>query len=213
MFANFALAILLEMTILLSVRQLDWWHVSQLSTGPWSIIFALFVHYYFDIPKINATSLFGFPVSGKLIDYLIGVHVMTSSPEHCVTALAGIGSGVICRSNLFRVCDWLCLPDSLCRKIGSWVGPWFESKAPTDKFDGATLDIQRQQHMDEMEQNLILESQSDLGSSGSIDASEQEIEDYVNELVEMGFDQQEAAQALRQAGNDIAQAAAFLLEN
>jgi hypothetical protein len=211
LFTNFVLATAIEFVTFVALQQTTDLKVGQLCTGPWVMIFALFVNYFRDIPKTSPTLLFGFAISSKVLYYSIALHVATTSPEYCVTALAGLASGIICRSNLGSICDWLCLPESLSNRTAALFGSWFESKAPKEKFNGATIEIQRQQQMDELENNLILESQNDFG--GITNISEQDIEQHVNELVEMGFDRQAATQALQRSGNDIAQAAALLVES
>ncbi|CAG0922373.1 unnamed protein product [Notodromas monacha] len=88
-------------------------------------------------------------------------------------------------------------------------------------FSGATLEIQRQQMMDQLEQQMILSRQQELANRGfdnfnrGAPPPEQVVADetLVASLVDMGFSRERAVRALQRANNDIEMATNFMLQD
>lgn len=66
-------------------------------------------------------------------------------------------AGIVYRFNLFRVQQWLKLPDSLISAVSRMCGNMFTSEAPPAQpyAMGATLEIQRQQQLEHYEQQAL----------------------------------------------------------
>jgi len=126
--------------------------------GPYGLIFPLFVLYFFDIPGLTQTHIVGIPVTGKSLTYLLGIQICSTSLSTLLSAACGIASGLVYRSNVCGVQQWLCIPAVLSRVMSRGLS-WLLSSSPPTSDDlpmGATLEIQRQQQVEALEQRLML---------------------------------------------------------
>lgn len=157
---------------------------------------------------------------------------MISSNSNTVCAIAGLISGLICRSNLFYVCDFIKIPKCVANVVNKLFGRFLCSSPPLEPpFQmGATLEIQRQQQMEIMEQQMlftrfrennnlnvgVVRRQNDLNDNSSaptpppIPQTSTNAE-HVTALVEMGFDRQNVIRALQRSNNDMNLATNLLL--
>ena len=156
---------------------------------------------------------------------------MIVSNSNTVCAISGLIAGLICRSNLFYVCDFIKIPKFIASAVSKVFGRLLGSAAPVEPpFQmGATLEIQRQQQMEIMEQQMLfarfreinqtndlnvgpIRRQNDLNANSSAPTPEASTNaEHVTTLVEMGFDRQSVVRALQRSNNDMNLATNLLL--
>ncbi|RWS30354.1 Ubiquitin-associated domain-containing protein 2-like protein [Leptotrombidium deliense] len=232
LFANFVIATSLEMAFVYSLRQFNLLVIDYLPSGP--IIFPLFINYLIDIPKVTHTYILGIPVTGKSLTYVLGLQVLSSSRGSVICSICGLIAGIICRFNVFNVCNYLKIPKSVA-KVSEDLFAWLLASNPPegDNLNGATLEIQRQQQIELYEQQMMLSRARELRERISNRRSAENIveptagpsvespqedsdnssvtEEKIQTLVEMGFERQKVIVALIRANNDVNLATTVLL--
>jgi membrane associated rhomboid family serine protease len=152
---SFLLSSLLELAAVYVCYHLDL-TLDPMPSGPYGAIFPLFVPYFCDVPRVAVTHVLHIPVTGKSLNYVIGLQMASGSPESLLLALCGIISGVLYRKN-FLLIQWvMTVPAFLGRLCDTTLARLVETAAPTD-VDlpmGATLEIQRQQQIERLEQQM-----------------------------------------------------------
>ena len=154
--SNICLSMLLGLSLDLLLSPLlpiDW--SPLLTPGPLYLVLPLFVPYYLNIPT-KSGPLGPISVSNKAITYLVGLQIGLSSPFTMMTSLVSlvVGGAVHC-SRLSK----LLLPSMLGELSNSLLG-WIISSSPPPAPSptspmGATLEIQRTQQAEAMEQQLL----------------------------------------------------------
>lgn len=159
---------LLELTAVYLLRKVDI-HITQLPSGPFGLVFPLFINYFLDIPRVAQAFIMGVPVTGKTLTYLLGLQMISTSRESMLTGVCCLIAGVICRWNIFRIRDVIRIP-SLVAKLASGTLGWIMQSSPPQEGAvpmGATLEIQRQQQMEILEQQVLL-SRANRSRGGSL---------------------------------------------
>lgn len=202
-----------------------------LTPGPLALVLPLFVPYYLHIPTGVKEAV---AVSTKSFTYLLGLQVAASSASglvSCVLCL-GVGAAVHC-SALSR----LRLPASLGWLGGLLLG-WLHSAPPPAPAQpmGATLEVQRTQHAEAVEQQLLRArarqfnvpiggrqmrldelwrgaQQQQPGAPPQRAAAVQPSPALVQALTDMGFPRQRVEAALVRANNDMDHATNMLLND
>mgnify|MGYP002803415264 FL=1 len=212
--------------------------VEDVPAGPFWMIFSLYVPFFLSIPSVNSSNIFGLiPSTGKLLTYIFGLQMLVTSRGAALSGLCGIIAGMVCHYNIFYIKRWLTIPpaiSSICSRI---FGNLFRSAAPesADGLQGATLEIQRQIRLDELDQQLWNMQQTNVvrrrpvignpfsatagdvptGSNRSVGVAQQPTtevsEEQIQQLIEMGFTRYAVVQALAASNNDIATAMNILL--
>ncbi|TRY92715.1 hypothetical protein DNTS_024807 [Danionella cerebrum] len=140
--------------------------VEVLPAGLLAPAFALFVPFYSSIPRVQITQLLGhFSITNKSLTYIVGAQLMTSSAYMWVVACSGLMAGFLYYSNKVAVQKLLHVPRWLARCSAMLLEPIFSESEPTAEAPlgmGATLDIQRQQRMDILDQQLLLSQLTQL---------------------------------------------------
>ncbi|XP_034408571.1 ubiquitin-associated domain-containing protein 2 isoform X2 [Cyclopterus lumpus] len=136
------------------------YEVEELPAGLLAPVFSLFVPFYRLIPKVPVTQVLGqIHITNKSLVYIVGLQLLTSSPFMWLLALSGLISGALYHSNVLWLQKLLFVP-SWVSFIGRYIlEPIFSSSQPSSETPlgmGATLDIQRQQRMDILDQQLLL---------------------------------------------------------
>eukprot|EP00064_Thunnus_orientalis_P012255 superscaffoldBa00001858_g12289 len=136
------------------------YEVEELPAGLLAPVFSLFVPFYLSIPTMPVTQVLGqIHITNKSLVYIVGLQLLTSSPFMWLLALSGLISGGLYHSDVLRLQKLLFVPAWVSR-IGRYIlEPIFSSSQPTSETPlgmGATLDIQRQQRMDMLDQQLLL---------------------------------------------------------
>lgn len=58
-------------------------------------MYPMFVPFYCDIPRVAVSHIWGVPMTGKSISYILGLQAASSSPESILVALCGLVSVTI----------------------------------------------------------------------------------------------------------------------
>jgi len=161
--ASSLISLVLETTAVLLIKSSRWssYHNGYLSPGLYGLVFPLFVPYLFNIPRITRSHMLGIPVTAKTLTYLVGLQVCSTSIPTAVTSLCSISAGFLYRWNFARVQQWLVIPSWMAKICGVTLGSLLASSAPVDGPMGATLDIQRQEQTERLEQQIILQRSRD----------------------------------------------------
>ncbi|XP_068423248.1 ubiquitin-associated domain-containing protein 2 [Clinocottus analis] len=136
------------------------YEVEELPAGLLAPVFSLFVPFYRLIPSVPVTQVMGqINITNKSLVYVVGLQLLTSSPFMWLLALSGLISGGLYHSNVLWLQKLLFVP-AWVSFIGRYIlEPIFKSSQPSSETPlgmGATLDIQRQQRMDILDQQLLL---------------------------------------------------------
>ncbi|TKY62715.1 Rhomboid protein 20 [Spatholobus suberectus] len=169
--------------------------------GPYGLIFASFVPFFFDIPVSTRFRVFSFLFSDKSFIYLGGLQLLLSSWKRSILpGVCGILAGSLYRLNVFyiRKAKFPELISSFFSRISlpSMGSP--RAASSTRNVVGNVPSYPARQ----MERNYPAPMQSAAEPS----------EDSISTLVSMGFDRNSARQALVQARNDVNVATNILLE-
>lgn len=158
--SSLILSSILEVGLIFSIEWYTGVVVNFLPSGPLPMIFSLFVNFFFDIPNARKASLFGIPFSGKALAYFLGVQILAGSRGSLISATAGVLSGLILR---MTPKPFNLIPKPIANFF-SWSFSFFESEAPEEGpfLLGATLEIQREQQMELMEQQMMMTSMEEM---------------------------------------------------
>jgi len=210
-----------------------------LTAGPLSLVLPFFVPFYLQIPLTSSAQFGPLPISTKSMTYLLGLQLALHSPSTIASTMCSLLVGVAVH------CTWLgsiTLPSSLGKLFSSTLGWLLESSAPppspSSHLMGATLEIQRTQQAEAMEQQLLrararqfnvpvggrqmrldeLWGQGGVrngrgGGGGGPPPPVQPSPAMIQALTDMGFPRQRVEQALTRANNDMDQATNFLLQD
>ncbi|XP_063281522.1 ubiquitin-associated domain-containing protein 2 [Pelobates fuscus] len=228
----------------LLIEALQWtFHItlSTLPSGFLSPVFALFVPFYCSIPRVQLAHILGlFPITNKTLVYIVGLQLLTSSPYMLVVALSGLISGFCYNWDVLNICKILFIPSWLADLFSHTLEPLFSSEEPVNEARvgmGATVDIQRQQRIELLDQQIMFSQIAQLGrrpqqqggtaiwnnffqpwrnrrpgNQAEPQAPPPPSEDQVAQLMEMGFSRSDVLTALRASNNDINSATNFLLQ-
>ncbi|XP_071084627.1 ubiquitin-associated domain-containing protein 2-like [Haliotis cracherodii] len=136
--------------------------VENLPTGPICFVFPLFVPYYFDIPRVAMTHILGVPVTGKTLTYILGLQVASPTFETRLVAVCGIIGGLLWRLNFLKVKSLVVIPRCVASMLDATLGRVLQSPPPkTPELPmGATLELQRQEQLDRLEQQMVMAFQN-----------------------------------------------------
>lgn len=152
-----AVGTLLELASIYTLRHFQV-PLSTFPSGPYALVFSLFVSYLLDIPRVAQSYVLGIPVTGKTLTYLLGIQILSTSKETAICGLCSLVAGAVCRWNVLWLRSLVRVPDWVSRLCGATVGRLMQSSAPREEpLMGATLDIQRQQQAELLERQLLLQ--------------------------------------------------------
>ncbi|XP_053311308.1 ubiquitin-associated domain-containing protein 2 [Spea bombifrons] len=215
--------------------------LSTLPSGFLAPIFALFVPFYCSIPRVQLAHILGlFPITNKTLVYVVGLQLLTSSPYMVVVAASGLISGLCYNWDVLNIRQILCVPNWLANLFSQMLEPIFSSEEPVNETPvgmGATVDIQRQQRIELLDQQIMFSQIAQLGrrpqqqgraltwnnffqpwrnrhaaNHAEPQAPPQPSEQQVTQLMEMGFSRSDVLTALRASNNDINVATNYLLQ-
>jgi hypothetical protein len=169
------------------------------ASGPYGLIFASFVPFYFDIPVSTSFRVSGVHFSDKTFIYLAGLQLFLSSwRRSIVPGVCGIIAGSLYRLNVFGIRK-MKFPEFIASFFSrlSWPSTSSPPLAPSRNIVGSLPPFTNRQ--------------AERAYPPAISAV-QPPEESVAMLVSMGFDQNSARQALVQARNDVNTATNILLE-
>ncbi|CAG10083.1 unnamed protein product, partial [Tetraodon nigroviridis] len=164
-FASFLLgcwcvSALVDVLLVQILHQLFDYEVKELPAGPLAPVFSLFVPFYLLIPRMPVTQVLGqIHITNKSLVYVVGLQLLTSGPLMWLLAVSGLISGALYRCNLLWIQTLLFTPMWMSRVGRCLLEPLFSGPQPTEETPlgmGATLEIQRQQRMDLLDQQVLL---------------------------------------------------------
>ncbi|KAH8859396.1 Ubiquitin-associated domain-containing protein 2 [Schistosoma japonicum] len=128
-----------------------------LPSGPFNLIFPLFVPYFLDIPWVPVAHVMSIPITGKSFPYIFGFEIAMTSPESLFVCVCGLITGYTYHKNFFNVQSRLLFPKRVIQLGTKVIGSALETPAPKyiNKPLGATLEVQRQVELDRREISLI----------------------------------------------------------
>lgn len=174
---------------------------ASITSGPYGLIFASFVPFFFDIPISTRFRVFGFHFSDKSFIYLAGLQLLLSSwKRSIIPGICGIIAGSLYRTNIFYI-RRAKLPNFIASLFSrlSWPSSGSSSSTPTPRNVLGTAPSYAARPVERNYPSPLV---------GSVEPSE----DSIATLVSMGFDRDSARQALVQARNDVNVATNILLE-
>lgn len=173
-----------------------------LASGPYGLIFASFIPFYFDIPVSSRFRVFGMHLTNKSFVYLAGLQLIFSCwKRSLLPGICGILAGSLYRLNLFGIRK-IKIPDVVSSFTSRLRWP-SGSSSHTSSSGNATRPIPTfPGHHAEGNNPYTV-------AAAALDPTEAS----VATLVSMGFDDNSARQALRHAGNDVNAATNILLES
>uniref|UniRef100_W5M5V6 UBA domain containing 2 n=1 Tax=Lepisosteus oculatus TaxID=7918 RepID=W5M5V6_LEPOC len=134
--------------------------VDVLPSGLLGPVFALFVPFYCSIPRVQVPQVFGpVPITNKSLVYIVGLQLLTSSSVMWINAVSGLVSGTLYCCNIFKMQHIIFVPRWIARCSSRVLEPLFKTPEPSHESmvgRGATVDIQRQQRMDLLDQQMLL---------------------------------------------------------
>uniref|UniRef100_A0A8C5P7Q3 UBA domain containing 2 n=1 Tax=Leptobrachium leishanense TaxID=445787 RepID=A0A8C5P7Q3_9ANUR len=140
---------------------------STLPSGFLAPVFGLFVPFYFAIPRVHLAHVLGlFPITNKTLVYIVGLQLLTSSPYMSIVAISGLISGICYTWDVLNICRILFVPSWLAVLFSRMLEPLFSTEEPVNEARvgmGATVDIQRQQRIELLDQQLMFSQIGQLG--------------------------------------------------
>lgn len=149
-------------------------------SGSYGFIFPLFVSYFFDIPRVAQTTILGIPVTGKTLTYLLGLQMVSCSKTSAISGACGLLAGLVYRYNVLKIQSLVFVPRVVAR-LGNAVFGWvLQSSPPQDGIVpmGATIEIQRQQQLEALEQQILLNHAREMRHMATPSNQEQFMADY-----------------------------------
>ncbi|GAB2227915.1 hypothetical protein Droror1_Dr00009744 [Drosera rotundifolia] len=175
--------------------------VNLITSGPYGLIFSSFVQFYFDIPVSSRVRFFGFRFSDKSFIYVAGFQLLFSSWKRSILpGVCGILAGLLYRLNIFYV-RRIKFPGFVASFFSRFSLPFPLSTSSAAATRNALGNL-----------TTYVGSQAEQRNYPVPSASIEPPEDSILTLVSMGFDHNDARQALVQARNDVNVATNILLE-
>uniref|UniRef100_A0A8D3B480 UBA domain containing 2 n=1 Tax=Scophthalmus maximus TaxID=52904 RepID=A0A8D3B480_SCOMX len=163
---TWCLSVLMDFLLAQAFQFLFDYEVEELPAGLLAPVFSLFVPFYLSIPRMPVTQVLGHVhITNKSLVYVVGLQVSPCSAA--VSECASISGGLY-YSDVLLLHRFLFVPAWLSRVGRVLVEPLFSSSQPSSETPlgmGATLDIQRQQRMDLLDQQLLLAQYHEARSS------------------------------------------------
>ncbi|KAL2644999.1 hypothetical protein R1flu_012586 [Riccia fluitans] len=185
-----------------------------LSPGPYGLIFASFVPFFFDIPISTRFRVFGVTFSDKSFIYLAGLQLLLSSwKRSLIPGLCGILAGFTYRSNVLGL-RRMKFPDSLASAAAKLFRPLLSSVASSPTGTGGRpREAANQAPLGRPFEGRFAASAAPLAPMAPPPPPPPPPEESVSTLVAMGFDRSMAVQALARSRNDLMMATNLLLES
>ncbi|CAN1173527.1 Rhomboid-like protein 20 [Linum perenne] len=175
--------------------------LNLLVSGPYGLIFASFVPFYFDIPVTTWFRVFGIRFSDKSFIYLAGLQLLLSSWKRSVIpGICGILAGSLYRLNFLGIRKAK-FPEFMAKFVSRF--PWPSTGNPRRS---RTRDVAPTAPS-------FTGGHVERSYPTQVPSSVEPPEASIATLVSMGFDRNSARQALVQARNDVNNATNILLES
>mmetsp|Transcript_1148 Transcript_1148/g.2497 ORF Transcript_1148/g.2497 Transcript_1148/m.2497 type:complete len:331 (+) Transcript_1148:2-994(+) len=220
--------------LVLSVRG-----ISNVAPGPYAIIFAGLVHFFYEVPVSHSFSVCGLKLSDKVLVYIFALQLMWSSyPSTAWAAGCGLISGALYSTDLLPIKRFQ-FPRWFTNAVRNFCLPLLQSpqqRLPRPNVPGATAghrrhsDLQEgqgfrdtllgpgagggywdQQTMARQMQFAMQQQQIQAQHQATPPAPAPPSEENLQTLESMGFPRLMASEALTRCNNDISAAAEYLL--
>ncbi|EYU18615.1 hypothetical protein ABFS82_10G153000 [Erythranthe guttata] len=173
-----------------------------LTSGPYGLIFASFVPFFFDIPVSTRFRVFRFNFSDKTFIYLAGLQLFLSSwRRSMLPGICGILAGSLYRLNVFRV-RRVKFPEVIASFFSRLSWPSTGTTSPTRSSRNVLGSAP-----------TYASRRAEANAPALLSTLLEPPEESIGTLVSMGFDRNSARQALIHARNDINAATNILLES
>ncbi|XP_062208287.1 rhomboid-like protein 20 [Phragmites australis] len=198
-FCLFTITVSSLLEILSLVLLKDTSYISALASGPYGLISASFVPFFLDIPVTSRFRIFGINFSDKSFIYLAGLQLLLSSwKRSLIPGIFGLIAGSLYRLNVFGVRK-MKLPQIIASFFARYFAPLSGGTSRPSRSLVGNMPSQTAH---------AIQNQSSTGFAPIMEPPESS----VAMLVSMGFDGNDARQALMRARNDINMATNILLE-
>ncbi|KAL9331477.1 hypothetical protein ACSQ67_001087 [Phaseolus vulgaris] len=183
--------------------------------GPYGLIFASFVPFFFDIPVSTRFRVFSFFFSDKSFIYLAGIQLLLSSWKRSILpGMCGILAGSLYRLNVFYIRK---------AKFPEFISSFFSRIAlPSMGSSHATSSSTTRHSVGNLPSHPARQVEASFtlcphnyfmrNYPAPMQSAVEPSEDSITTLLSMGFDRNSARQALVQARNDVNVATNILLE-
>jgi len=209
-----------------------------LPPGPLALLLPLFVPFFLRIPLISSASFGPVPISSKTMIYMLGLQLCLTSTSALLGTATSLLAGLAVHCSPLSSCRF---PSWLGRLASTLVSPLISGPPdPGPGLLGATIEIQRTQQAEAMEQQLLrararfhvppgaggrqmrldelwggqAQGVRQRGGGGPVQQpAHQPVASpvLVATLTDMGFPRDRVEEALRQTNNDVDQATNLLL--
>ncbi|KAJ0974653.1 hypothetical protein J5N97_016618 [Dioscorea zingiberensis] len=178
--------------------------LNMLVSGPYGLIFASFVPFYFDIPVSSRFTIFSLQLSDKSFIYLAGLQLLFSSWKwSLIPGICGVLAGSLYRLNAFGI-HRVKFPDAFMSSLSRF--PRLSGNSMQTSSSGnniGSIPSYPGHQVETLQRNNIFPTGV---------ADQEPSDSAVATLVSMGFDSASARLALVQARNDVNIATNILLE-
>jgi len=121
--------------------------------GPLGLVIPLFVPWFREIPVVSGSQYGPITISSKSINYLLGLQLALASKSSLLSTVCGLVSGIIVYCTSIKK---FCLPSWVGSIFSSTIGKLINTYPSKDPgLMGATLDIQRSQQTEALENQLM----------------------------------------------------------
>ncbi|ELU15058.1 hypothetical protein CAPTEDRAFT_221027 [Capitella teleta] len=232
LFTSFTLSLLIE-AIFLYFSPLLSISLDPMPSGPVAMVCCMFLPYFCDVPRVPITRMLGIPITGKSLTYILGLQLCSTSLESAILMAIGILAGAIGRVSTLS--KRIIIPQIVARACNKILGGILQSPAPNDSSSaiGATLEIQRQQQVEQLEQQMAWSQMQQRGNRNAFNLGElfqnnfpaepaapaapapvqhaEPTEEQIQQLIDMGFQRERVMGALQENNNDVTGAINSLL--
>ncbi|XP_064614978.1 ubiquitin-associated domain-containing protein 2-like [Liolophura sinensis] len=124
-------------------------------SGPLCFLYPLYIPYFCDIPRVALTHMWGIPVTGKSFTYILGLQIASGTVESGLLAFCGCMAGIFYRLNFLKIKSLVTIPEFCARICDKTIGRALVTPSPRVPANmGATIEIQRQQQLERLEQQM-----------------------------------------------------------
>lgn len=173
---------------------------SHVASGPYVMIFSLFMQYFAHVPKLvpRYFRVFGIDFSDKSFTYVLGGQLLWNRGlSSFASGFAGILVGVVYSSEIFQFHKWR-IPVTVASFFQSKVLPWFGSADPVARR--AQPRQERRQQPFAGGRNI---TETPLAAESAVPAIPGNFDEMVTVLTGMGFSREQSEAALRAGGFDL----------
>lgn len=133
--------------------------LGDMPSGLFSFVFPLYVPFYYTVPRVALTRIMGVPVTGKTLNYILGLQMVSSEVETLLVVVCAVLAGMLWRANILGLQRLLSIPPLVGRVFDHCLGRYLEAASAPSSSQlpmGATLELQQRERLDRIEQQLMM---------------------------------------------------------